>query len=377
MSPRYIWQHSNWNSRFRWDSERLINALAQVRRRQGELVGTATGLRFELELDARASILVDDAMTTSKIEGESLDRQSVRSSVARRLGLPTAGLPPASRDIDGLVETLIDATRNHDQPLTRERLCGWHAALFPTGHSGIQSITVGNWRQIDEPMRVVSGPVGRERIHFEAPPSATVPEEMARFFDWFSDPKEPQDGVLQAALAHLWLVTIHPFEDGNGRLARAISDMALAKDEGTGLRLYSMTSQILAEQTEYYSVLERTQKGDGDLTDWFVWFTGCLERAIIGSEKAMGLVFAMSRFWSDHREAELTSRQRKVVNRMLDAGPRGFEGGLTNRKYVGMTKTSRATAQREMADLVDKGILVRRPGAGRSTSYDIAWETTD
>lgn len=374
MSPRYIWQHPDWTSRFRWDNERLIDPLSDVRRRQGEILGRAAGLRFEMDLDAQASILIDEAITTAAIEGESLDRQSVRSSVALKLGLPTAGMPPASRDVDGLVEILIDATRGHDKPLTKDRLFGWHAALFPTGRSGLLPITVGDWRRGDEPMRVVSGPVGREKTHFEAPPSVVVASEMDQFLDWFADPDVPHDGVLRAAFAHLLFVTIHPFDDGNGRLARAVSDMALARDEGVGVRLYSMSSQIRIEQGDYYSVLERTQKGNGGLTEWLVWFTGCLERAITSAGRTMDLLLAKSRFWHDHRDAELSARQRKVVNRMLESGPGGFEGGLTNRKYVGMTKTSRATAQREIADLLAKGLLIRRPGAGRSTSYDIAWK---
>lgn len=373
MSAQYVWQHPGWTSRLRWDDAQLILPLGAVRRRQGEILGKAAGLRFELELDTRASILTDEAMTTAAIEGETLDRDSVRSSVARKLGLPTAGLSPSARSMDGLVETLIDATQGHDRPLTKKRLCGWHAALFPTGHSGTQPITMGDWRRSAEPMRVVSGPMGRERFHFEAPPTALVPAEMARFLDWYGRSEEPQDSVLRAAMAHLWFVTIHPFDDGNGRLARAISDMTLAKDEGTGLRLYSMSTQIRADQDEYYTVLERTQRGDGDLTSWMIWFLGCLERAIVASEKIMEVVLAKAQFWQSHTSAELNARQRKVINRMLDAGPGGFEGGLTNRKYVGLTKTSRATSQREIADLVAKGILVRRPGAGRSTSYDIAW----
>jgi Fic family protein len=374
MDTGYIWQHPDWTSRLRWDSERLIEPLAEVRRRQGEILGKASGLRFDLELDSRASILVEEAVTTSAIEGELLDRDSVRSSVARRLGLPAAGLPPSSREVDGLVEILIDAFRNHAEPLTKNRLCGWHAALFPSGRSGLLPITVGDWRQGEAPMRVISGPIGHEKTHFEAPPSATVSGEMRRFFEWFAASDEPHDGILRAAIAHFLFVTVHPFEDGNGRLARAVSDMALARDEGTGVRLYSMSGRIRAERDAYYSILERTQKGDGDLTDWLRWFIGCLERAIATSDEVIDFVRAKSQFWLNHRDTVLSPRQRKVVNRMLDAGPGGFEGGLTNRKYVSITRTSRATAQREIAELLEKGVLVRRPGAGRSTSYDIHWE---
>jgi Fic family protein len=374
MDTGYIWQHPNWTSRLRWDSERLIEPLAKVRRRQGEILGKASGLRFDLELDSRASILVEEAVGTSAIEGELLDRDLVRSSVARRLGLPAAGLSPSTREVDGLVDVLFDASRNHAEPLTKGRLCSWHAALFPSGRSGLLPITVGDWRRGGEPMRVVSGPLGHEKTHFEAPPSANVAEEMRRFFEWFAAPGEPHDGILRAAVAHFRLVTIHPFEDGNGRLARAVSDMALARDEETGVRLYSLSSRIRAERDAYYSILERTQKSDGDLTDWLWWFTGCLERAIATSDDAIDFVRAKSHFWLHHRDTVINPRQRKVVNRMLDAGPGGFEGGLTNRKYVSMARTSRATAQREIAELLEKGVLVRRPGAGRSTSYDIDWE---
>ena len=370
---RYIWQHPDWTSRLRWNSEQLLTPLAAARRRQGEILGKAAGLGFDLGLEAQASILTDDAIMTAAIEGENLDRESVRSSVARKLGLPTAGLPVTTHHVDGLVEMIVDATHRFDEPLTEERLWGWNAALFPTGYSGMQKIIVGDWRRSDEPMRVVSGPVGRETVHFEAPPAARVPGEMGRFLEWYADDPDPEDGLLRAGLAHFWFVTIHPFEDGNGRLARAIADMALARDEGTGLRLYSMSAQIHAERDAYYDILEQTQRGDGELTGWLTWFAGCLERAVTNSEERLDLVLIKARFWQGHTDVNLSERQRKVVNRMLDAGPGGFEGGLTTRKYVGMTRTSRATAQREIADLVVKGLLVRRPGGGRSTSYEIAW----
>jgi Fic family protein len=339
----YVWQHPDWTSRLRWDSERLLTPLAAARRRQGEILGKAASLGFDLGLEAQASILTDEAVMTAAIEGEVLDRKSVQSSVARKLGLPTAGLPLTARHVDGLVEMIVDATHRFDEPLTEERLRGWNAALFPTGYSGMQPIIVGDWRKSDEPMRVVSGPVGRETVHFEAPPAARVPGEMACFLEWYAANPDPEDGLLRAGLAHFWFVTIHPFEDGNGRLARAIADM------------------------------EKTQRGDGELTGWLTWFAGCLERAVTNSEERLDLVLFKARFWQGHTEVNLSVRQRKVVNRMLDAGPGGFEGGLTTRKYLGMTRTSRATAQREIADLLAKGLLVRRPGGGRSTSYEIAW----
>ncbi len=369
----YVWQHPDWTSRLRWNSERLLTPLAAARRRQGEILGKTAGLGFDLGLEAQALILTDEAVMTAAIEGEVLDRESVRSSVARKLGLPTAGLPLTARHVDGLVEMIVDATERFDEPLTEERLRGWNAALFPSGYSGIQPIIVGDWRKSDEPMRVVSGPVGRETVHFEAPPAARVPGEMKRFLEWYVADPDPEDGLLRAGLAHFWFVTIHPFEDGNGRLARAITDMTIARDEGTPLRLYSMSAQIRTEQDAYYDILEQTQRGDGELTGWLTWFAGCLERAVTNSEERLDLVLIKARFWQGYTEVPLSERQRKVVNRMLDAGPGGFEGGLTTRKYLGMTRTSRATAQREIADLLAKGLLVRRPGGGRSTSYEIAW----
>jgi Fic family protein len=369
----YIWQRPDWTTGFRWSSERLLTILATARRRQGGILGLASALGFDLRLEARASALVDEAVTTAAIEGERLERETVRSSVARRLGLPTAGLPPAARHVDGLVEMLIDATRRCDEPLTAERLWGWNAALFPTGYSGTQRVATGGWRTSPGPMRVVSGPEGRETIHFEAPPAATVPTEMDRFLTWYEHDPHPGDGVLRAGLAHFWFVTIHPFDDGNGRIARAITDMTLARDEGSAARLYSMSAQIQSEQSAYYEILERAQRGDGDLTEWLAWFAGCLERAIEPSQERIGGVVEKARFWQDHADANLSGRQKMIVNRMLDAGRGGFEGGMTTRKYLGLTRCSRATAQREISDLVAKGLFVRRPGGGRSTSYDLAW----
>lgn len=369
----YIWQRPDWTSSFRWDSERLMTPLAMARRRQGEILGLAAALGFEVGLEARASALVDEAVTTAAIEGERLERGSVRSSVARMLGLPTAGLPPTARHIDGLVEVLVDATRRCNDPLTAERLWGWNAALFPTGYSGTRRVVVGGWRTSAEPMRVVSGREGRETVHFEAPPAAAIPREMDRFLEWFEHDPHPGDGVLRAGLAHFRFVTAHPFDDGNGRIARAITDMALARDEDPTLRLYSMSTQILAEQSAYYDILERSQRGNGDLTEWLVWFAGSLERAIQRSQDRVGLAVEKARFWQDHGGASLSERQKKVVNRVLEAGRGGFEGGMTTRKYLGLAHCSRATAQREIADLVAKGLFVKRPGGGRSTSYDLAW----
>jgi Fic family protein len=370
---RYIWQHPGWTGRWRWESDRLLSPLAEARGAQGVLLGKAILLGFDVGLEARAAALAEEALMTSAIEGVALDPNAVRSSVARRLGVPAAGLPAPDRHTEGLVEMLVDATQNHAKRLTARRLKTWQASLFPTGYSGLRKIVVGNWRSKGKPMRVVSGPIGREKVHFEAPPADRVPREVSRFLAWWNTGGDPKEGFLRAALAHLWFVTIHPFEDGNGRIARAIADMALAIDEKSGQRLYSMSAQIRIEQERYYTVLERTQRGSGEITDWLEWFLGCLKRAIESSDARLDDVMAKSRLWQRQAGVSVNERQLKVLNRLLDAGRVGFEGGLTTRKYVGMTGASRATAQREIADLVTKGFLARRAGSGRSTSYDVAW----
>ncbi|MBE9546974.1 MAG: Fic family protein [Proteobacteria bacterium] len=369
---QYVWQTPGWCD-FRWHSEALLRPLGHVRQAQGRLLGEAIYIGLEMQAD----VLAEETVTTASIEGERLDRNSVRSSVARRLGLPTAGLPATKRNVDGLVEMLVDATANHEKPLTSERLKGWHASLFPTGYSGMVNILVGDWRQDSKPMHVMSGPIGKEKIHYEAPPSHRIEAEINRFLEWWKSPPENLDGLLRAALAHFWFVSIHPFDDGNGRIARAITDMALAQDERRGNRLYSMSAQISIERDNYYDVLERNQKGDGDVTDWLLWFMGCLERSIQRSEVEVRHVLLKSRFWHRRSGIALNERQQKVVNRLLDVGPDGFEGGLTNRKYRGITKVSRETVKRDIADLLKKGILVKNPGGGRSVSYDLAWTEED
>ncbi|MFH2010947.1 MAG: Fic family protein [bacterium] len=365
----YVWQLATWPE-FEWESETLLKPLGATRGAQGRLLAKAELFGLELQ----AEVLAEEAFTTAAIEGEKLDRRSVRSSVARRLGLPTAGLPPVERHIDGLVQMLIDATTGHDQPLDGDRLKGWHAALFPTGYSALNKIMVGDWRPAAaDPMQVVSGPVGREKIHYEAPPAARLEEEMARLFAWWRDPPEQLDGLVRAALAHLWFVTIHPFEDGNGRIARALADMALAQDERSDCRLYSMSAQINLERDEYYDVLERTQKGDGDVTAWLQWFLGCQERSLRRSEEQVEQAMRKARFWQQCAEMSLNKRQQKVINRLLDAGPDGFEGGLTNRKYRSMTTVPPTTAKRDLADLLRKGLIKPNPGGGRSVSYALVW----
>ena len=365
----YVWQTSVW-PKLVWKAEPLFGPLGGARRSQGRLLGQAENIG----LKSQAEILIEEAFTTAAIEGEKLDRDRIRSSVARRLGLPTAGLPPTDRGVDGLVEVLIDATTNHHRPLSPKRLKGWHAALFPTGYSAMRKIAVGKWRRAPVPMRVVSGPLGKERIHYEAPPAHRLEKEMTVLLRWWnSSSTQEMDGLVRAGLAHFWFVSIHPFEDGNGRIARAITDMALAQDEGLDLRLYSMSAQIVEERDDYYKVLERNQKGNGDVTDWLVWFLRCLERSIRRAEVQVNVALQKARFWRIHSETTLNERQRKVVNRLLDVGPGKFEGGLTNRKYVALTKVSRETAKRDIADLVDKCILARNPGGGRNASYDVVW----
>jgi Fic family protein len=363
----YLWQQDHWPN-FRWDPARLLSPLGDCRLHQGMLLSTVASLGFPLE--NQAEILVEETVKTSAIEGEQFDIRAVRSSVARRLGLPSAGLI-TDRSMDGLITVLLDATRNHALLLTPERLCGWHAALFPTGFSGMHQIRVGQWRG-DAPMQVISGPIGKETIHFEAPPFERVPGEMAAFLAWWADSHNAVEGLLRAAVAHFYFVTIHPFEDGNGRLARALTDMALAQDDGQAMRYYSLSAQIMVERDAYYDILEHCQKGDGDLTEWLLWFLGCFRRAIDRAECLLGTVLDKAAFWRHHTRAILSERQKKVVNRLLDAGKGGFEGGLTNRKYAAMTGVSRATAFRELEALREMGVI-RQEGSGRSVRYDLAW----
>lgn len=367
---RYIWQSPSWPD-FRWDAEKLLATLGECRKLQGRLLHAVADLGVSLGTEAQAEILAEETMTTAAIEGEQFDLKAVRSSVARRLGLPAAGLP-VDRHVDGLVSVLMDATQNCDEPLTMERLQGWQAALFPTGYSGLHKVRVGQWRG-EEPMRVVSGPVGRETIHFEAPPAERIEEDMARFLGWWDESRGAMEGLLRAAVAHFRFVTIHPFEDGNGRIARALTDMAIAQDDRQRMRSYSLSSQIMAEREAYYNVLERCQKGDGDITEWLAWFLGALARAIARSETLLAVVLDKAAFWRRHGHLPLSERQRKVINRLLDAGRGGFEGGLTTRKYASMAAVSRATAFREMSQLVEWGVIRQAAGKGRSVSYELVW----
>ncbi len=363
----YIHELPDW-PRFRWDRDRLAEPLASVRHRQGRLLGRMESLGFNLRQEAVLRTLTADVVKSSEIEGEKLEADQVRSSIARRLGMDLGALKPADRHVEGVVEMMLDATRQHDQPLTAERLYAWHAALFPTGRSGMRRIRVGAWRDDSTgPMQVVSGPVGRERVHFTAPPAARLDGEMTAFLEWFNRPAE-SDEVLKAGLSHLWFVTIHPFDDGNGRIARAIADMVLARSENSSQRFYSMSTQIRQERGAYYDILERTQKGTLDVTPWMDWFLGCLGRAIDGAHTSLGAVLAKARFWGSLREVSLNERQRLVLNRLLD----GLEGKLTTSKYAKLAKCSPDTALRDILALVERGILVRGPAGGRSTSYALA-----
>jgi len=371
MQTTYIWQTPDW-PQFRWDAARLSGPLSQARLAQGRLLGKVAGLGFDLNLSQRARVLAEEAIRTAAIEGEILDPEAVRSSVARRLGLPVQTGKTAPRHVDGLLDVLVDATARFAQPLTAERLKSWQAALFPTGRSGLREIVVGDFRPAGPPMQVVSGPVGRERVHYEAPPGDAVDREIRAFLAWFQDPSKDIDGMIRAAVAHFRFVTIHPFEDGNGRLARAVGEMALAQDDGLIDRFYSLSGEIESDRDAYYRHLERAQKGSGDLTGWLEWFLACVAGAIRCSEVQVDLALAQGRFWQEQAGRSLNQRQLKAVRRMLEAGPDEFEGGLTTRKLAHLARVSTATAQRDLADLVEKGVIVRNEAGGRGTSYRLA-----
>lgn len=367
----WIWEDADWPS-FRWDRAATGEPLAGARLAQGKVLGAVRLLDPKLSGEALATILVEEGLTTSAIEGERLDPDAVRSSVARQLGLPTAGLPVPPRAVDGLVEILLDATREQSSPLSKERLCGWQASLFPAGYSGVHKIRTGELRGAD-PMQVVSAGLEGERVHFVAPPRVVLEDELDQFLHWFNAPPGELDGLVRAGLAHLWFVTLHPFEDGNGRLARAITDMALAQDERQPKRFFSLSAQILRVRASYYAILEETQRGGLDVSDWLVWFLTQVESAAKAAEQTIADTLAKARFWLRHQAAVLNARQRKVLNRLLDAGAGGFVGGINTRKYASLTKTSRTTAYRELADLVAKGCIEPTGKRGRSSSYEITW----
>src|SRR3972149_4482188 len=363
---RYIHERPDW-PKFRWDQKALAAQLAAVRHRQGRLIGRMEALGFAFRKEAVLQTLTLDVLKSSEIEGEILNPEQVRSSIARRLGMDIAGLVPADRNVEGVVEVMLDATQNFDTPLTVDRLFDWHAALFPTGRSGLHKIGVGTWRDDAKgPMQVVSGPIGHERVHYEAPAAHRIDAEMTAFIDWANQPSDT-DPVLRAAIGHLWFVTIHPFDDGNGRIARAIADWLLAQSEKNSQRFYSTSAQIRQERNAYYDKLEKTQKGTLDITDWLEWFLGCLDRAFDGTETTLSVVFRKARFWERHTDTPLNERQRLILNKLLD----GFDGNLTPSKWAKLAKCSQDTAHGDILDLVRHGILIKDPAGGRSTSYSL------
>jgi Fic family protein len=343
----------------------LVHSLASVRHKQGRLLGKLEGLGFQLQAEATLGNLILDVMKSSEIEGEKLPVDQVRSSIARKLGMEVAGLVLVDRNVEGVVEMMIDATQKYDQPLSKERLFGWHGALFPTGRSGLHRIQVGAWRdETKGPMQVVSGAMGKERVHFEAPDSARLESEMQKFLDWFNHFNEV-DSVLKAAIAHLWFVTIHPFDDGNGRIARAIADMQLSRSDNSKQRFYSMSAQIQKERNVYYDCLEKTQQGTLDITDWLLWFINCFDRTLSASEGNVLGVLNKATFWEKHKAAMLNERQRLMLNKLMD----GFEGNLTSSKWAKIAKCSPDTALRDIQSLINQGMLEKEAGGGRSTSY--------
>ncbi|WP_440639423.1 Fic family protein [Bradyrhizobium sp. PUT101] len=364
--PGYIHQLTDW-PRFFWDPDALAKLLAAVRLRQGQLIGRMQTLGFAQQEEAVLTTLTEEVLKSSEIEGEKLDKDAVRSSLARRLGMDAGALPSADRNVEGVVEMMLDATQKFKAELTAERLFGWHASLFPTGRSNLKKIAVGAWRDTSAgPMQVVSGDYDRERVHYEAPTAEKLDDEMTAFLKWYNT-EEKIDPVIKAAIAHLWFVTIHPFEDGNGRIARAIADMSLARSEGIPQRFYSMSAQIRSERKTYYDMLESTQKGDLNVTPWLEWFLGCLERAFTGAETILAAVLEKADFWKRHAAARINERQRDMLNRLLD----GFEGKLTSSKWAKIERCSPDTALRDIQDLVDQGILAKDEGGGRSTSYSL------
>ena len=366
MRGVYNWQQKEWPN-FTWDDTKLSYKLGRVRSLQGKLVGKMSTLGFDLKNSAILDTLTADITKSSEIEGEILNVNQVRSSVARHLGIELEGLPEVDRYVDGVVDVMIDATQNYMQPLTNERLFSWHAALFPTGRSGIYKITVANWRQGSEPMQVISGAMGKEKIHYQAPDSESVPYQMKLFLEWAND-NQKIDSVLKAAIAHLWFVTIHPFDDGNGRISRTITDLFLARADEMPHRFYSMSAEIRKQRKEYYEILEKTQKGDLDITDWLEWFLDFLEAALLDTERSIRMILKKAAFWDQHRLVSMNERQIKMVNMLWD----GFDGKLTSSKWGKITKCSPDTALRDLQDLISKGIMRKTDEGGRSTNYELA-----
>ena len=364
---RYIWQASDWPN-WRFDLAVLAGPMAEVSRAQGQLLGRLADVGLALRDEASLAALTEDVVRTSEIEGEHLNVESVRSSIARRLGVDIGALAPVDRYVEGVVEMVLDATTNCHAPVSRARLFGWHAALFPTGYSGLSRIKVGGWRDdVSGPMQVVSGPIGRRRVHFEAPPAASLEAETGHFLDWLNG-ASTEPSLLRAGLGHLWFVTLHPFDDGNGRIARAIGDLLLARADGSPQRFYSLSAQIQRERKAYYDILERTQKKSLDVTEWLAWFLDTLHGAVDQAQHTLDAVLCKARFWRRWATTPLNERQVKLLNQLLD----GFEGGLTSSKWAAIAKCSPDTALRDINDLLARGVLRKSAAGGRSTSYVLA-----
>lgn len=359
----YVYQTKEWPN-FTWDNDKLLTLLANVRYLQGRLLGQMESLGFKLKEEAVLSTLTLDVLKSTEIEGEILNKDQVRSSIARKLGLEVSGLIDSPRNVDGVVEMILDATQNYMRPIVTERLSGWHAALFPTGFSGMYKIEVGKYRSGD--MQVVSGAMDKEKVHYEAPKADQIESEMNMFLEWFNSTSET-DSVLKAAIAHFWFVTIHPFDDGNGRIARAITDLQLARSDGSSQRFYSMSNQILIERKKHYEILEKSQHGTSDITEWLVWFLSCLENALLNSGDVLDSVLKKARFWEKHSQTPLNDRQRLMLNKLLD----GFDGKLTSSKWAKISKCSQDTAIRDIQDLINKSILQKEAQGGRSTNYEL------
>lgn len=360
---KYIYQYDNWPN-FVWKEQEIQVILGKVRHLQGKLLGQMSALGFSLKEETILTTLTLDVLKSSEIEGEELNYEQVRSSIARKLGLEYAGMVYSDRDVEGVVEMMLDATQNYNQVLDEERLFGWHAALFPTGRSGMHKIEVGCYRSGE--MQVVSGAMGKERVHFQAPPPNQVKAEMDAFLKWVNE-KNDIDLVLKSAIAHFWFIIIHPFDDGNGRIARAVSDLLLARSDDTSQRFYSLSSQILLERKVYYETLQKVQHSNGDITEWLDWFLNCLYRCLLTTEETLQNVLRKADFWDKHKETELNARQRLMLNKLLD----GFDGKLKTSKWAKITKSSADTALRDIKDLIEKGILKQEESGGRSTNYEL------
>lgn len=368
--PKYIYQYKSW-PHFTWQESIIHPLFGEVKQLQGSILGQMKMLGFTNQSEAALLNLTNDVVKSSEIEGEKLNYAQVRSSIARKLGISVGGMIKSNRNVDGVVEMMIDATRNYQNPLTYRRLCGWHAALFPTGYSGMHKIEVGRYRSGE--MQVISGALGKEKLHYEAVPAANVREEMKVFIDWFNEKKTQDtnetflDSVIKAAIAHFWFIIIHPFDDGNGRIARALSDLYLSRSDGTSHRFYSMSSQIMLERKKYYEVLQEVQHSHGDITMWLKWFMECFKKALYTTEKTLENTIKKKNFWDQHAETNMNERQRLMVNKLFD----GLEGKLQSSKWAKMTKCSSDTALRDIKDLIEKGILRQEPSGGRSTNYEL------